>query len=358
MSNNIYYFPFNHVNRYVELSKHSLSELGYQVKSYRKLYSIANLCKRKHNTVLLNWFEDRPYRKSLSPAKQYLELLRTLLAIIMMPLFCRRVIWIRHNYLPHNLADGLTHNLPSGLAQNADQSPPDNGDVVVKQPLSHRLSCYLLGRLASEVVCMEKTPFATATVPHPLYRTDVQIEQAISATQSIGQGVSDDLQLDYVFFGCIKPYKKVHELLECWPVALRLDLLGYCADKHYAQQLNDIIVRRDLLVRWQNKYVDDQVLNHVLGKTRYVIMPHQDDSMISSGTFYHGASYGTNFLCFASKFASEKKQQHPFVHLVDKTRLEQDLASINYMPRTQVIAQSLSCYGQTAQQQAWQKLLA
>src|SRR5690606_3913275 len=126
--------------------------------------------------------------------------------------------------------------------------------------------------------------------------------------ESASGSAPEQRSIDYLFFGTIKPYKQVEELLEYWPAGRTLNILGYCADQHYSSYLNGIILRRKLAVNWQNEYVDEQELNYALAHTRYVIMPHEDDSMISSGTFYHAASYGTNFLCFPSKFAVNKAQ--------------------------------------------------
>ncbi|WP_416307632.1 hypothetical protein [Neptunicella sp. SCSIO 80796] len=335
MSDKIYYFPFQHVNRYVDLTKQTLDDLGYQVISYRKLYRLGNLFSRQHNIAVLNWFEDRPYRKSFSPFKQHIERVRTFFGILFMGLVSHKIIWVRHNYLPHNL--GQSSRTGQHLAQT-------------RRPLSHRINCFLLKHIASQIVSMEPTDLTTAVVPHPLYRSDSQLESASHAAPK-------ETVIDYLFFGTIKPYKRLEELLEYWPAGMTLNILGFCAEQTYCTYLNGIIQRRQLRVNWQNEYVDEQELNHALAHTRYVIMPHEDDSMISSGTFYHAASYGTNFLCFPSKFAINKAQKHTFVHLIDKTRLEQDLAEINYIDPQQVISQSLDCYGQAAQKQAWQRLL-
>ncbi|WP_438864519.1 hypothetical protein [Neptunicella sp.] len=363
MSERIYYFPFNHVNRYVDLTKQTLTDIGYEVLSYRHLYRFNNLLKRQENTVVLNWFEDRPYRKSFSSKQQRLELLRTTLGIVLMRLFCRRVIWVRHNYLPHNLASSSEQNpdekkpLVNKLPQLPKISIQRQHTMQKRQtprPLSHRINCFLLHHLASEVVCMEPTDFATAIVPHPLYRSDHQLQDAISTAIPFQ---AEQPPLEYVFFGTIKPYKRLDELLEHWPLGVPLTIMGYCSEPEHVTQLKCIIQRRGLWVNWTNEYVDEQELNQTLAHCRYVVMPHEDDSMISSGTFYHAASYGTNFICFNSKFARHKAQQHHFVHIVDKTGLPQQLSRVNYIPRREVMAQALKHYGQTAQQQAWKHVL-
>ncbi|MBC3767640.1 hypothetical protein [Neptunicella marina] len=332
MSQRIFYFPYHHVNRYVELNRQTLQQTGAEVHSYRQLYSLHNLRQRNNNTVVLNWFEDRPYRRSFSKPKRWLELLRTIGALLVMRRFCQKVIWVRHNHRPHNV-----NNAAKSLHNNV--------------PVSHLVNCWLLNAIADHVVTMEPTAFASEQIPHPLYRSDQQLQTANSENKQHNSHSS------FLFFGTIKPYKQLEQLLQHWPADITLTILGYCADPHYYTELNNLINQRRLKVNWHNAYVDEKQLNHTLADCRYVIMPHSDESMISSGTFYHAASYGTNFVCFDSEFARSKAARHNFVHLVDKERLTEQLKKLPYIERQEVITQCLRDYGESARLQAWQRLL-
>tara|TARA_R110001592_G_scaffold275013_1_gene541973 strand:+ start:144 stop:1136 length:993 start_codon:yes stop_codon:yes gene_type:complete len=320
-----FYFPFIHVNQYVDISKKSIADCGYDVKNFKQLFSVKNLLNRRHNAVVLNWYEDRLYQKRFGPVRAFVEHFIVLFQLIFMRCFTSNIIWVRHNFKPHNR---------------------------VKRPMTHKLTCAALKRLAKTIVTLEKTEsFSSSVVPHPLYRDDEEM------TKNISSDSETDNKVEYLFFGTIKPYKRLHDLLMLWPQHKPLKIVGYCQEPEYLEKIKAIVVSRNLNIDWQNEYVSDEYLNQLLTNTAYVFMPHSDGAMISSGTFYQAINFGVNIVCFDSFFARDKKAKHNFVHIVSEEHFEQDIENLVAVPKSVVMAEAMTWYGRSTITQAWRKLL-
>lgn len=320
-----FYFPFVHVNEYVEISKKSISESGFEVLHFKSLFNIKNLFSRTDNVAVLNWYEDRLYQKRFGQLRAFIEHFVVLFQLISMKLFASHIIWVRHNFKPHNRGN---------------------------RPFTHKLSCAALNFIATEIVTLEKTEaFNSTVIPHPLYRDDADI------THDIDSPEPELFDVDYLFFGTIKPYKRLDELLMVWPQNIFLKIVGYCQDKIYEEKIKAIIADKNLLVEWQNEYVSEAYLNDLLAKTRYVFMPHSDGAMISSGTFYQAINFGINIVCFDSFYARDKKAKHGFVHIVAKEHFEAELLKITPVPKKAVMREALAWYGRKTIVQAWSRLL-
>jgi hypothetical protein len=108
-------FPFVHVNEYVDISKESISESGFEVLDFKKLFSIKNLFNKGNNVTVLSWYEDRLYQKRFSKLRAFIEYFIVFFQLILMRLFTSHIIWVRHNFKPHNRAQRpLPTNLPVG----------------------------------------------------------------------------------------------------------------------------------------------------------------------------------------------------------------------------------------------------
>ena len=320
-----FYFPFVHVNEYVEISKKSISETGLEVLNFKKLYSIKNLFSRANNIAVLNWYEDRLYQKRFGKLRAFIEHFVVFFQLVLMRLFASHIIWVRHNFKPHNRST---------------------------RPFTHKLCCAALNFIATEIVTLEKTEaFNSTVIPHPLYRDDADIMQEIDSPEP------ENFELDYLFFGTIKPYKRVDELLTIWPQETFLKIVGYCQDIIYEEKIKTIIADRNLHVEWQNEYVSEAYLNDLLAKTRYVFMPHSDGAMISSGTFYQAINFGINIVCFDSFYARDKKAKHDFVHVVAEENFAANLQQLHAVPKKKVMSEALAWYGRKTIVQTWSELL-
>jgi beta-1,4-mannosyltransferase len=325
LNKKVFYFPFKNANQYVDISKESISDSGFNVLNFKKLFHIKNIFDRKNNVAVLNWYEDRLYQKRFGKLRAFIEHFVVFFQLILMRLFARHIIWVRHNFKPHNRA---------------------------QRPFTHKLTCGALNQLATKIVTLEKTEsFNSTVIPHPLYRNDDEILHDINRVEP------ETFEVDYLFFGTIKPYKRLDELLILWPQDTFLKIVGYCQDKTYVEKIKAIISDKNLNVDWQNEYVSEQYLNQLLAKTRFVFMPHSDGAMISSGTFYQAINFGINIVCFDSFYARDKKDKHDFVHIVAKDNLEADLLKLFPVPPKVVMREALTWYGSKTIAQAWNNLL-
>jgi beta-1,4-mannosyltransferase len=113
-----------------------------------------------------------------------------------------------------------------------------------------------LNLIATKVVTLEKTEsFNSTVIPQPLYRNNDEILNDISRVEP------ENFEVKYLFFGTIKPYKRLDELLSFWPQNTFLKIVDYCQDKTYLKKIMTIISTKNLNVDWQNEYVSEQYLN-------------------------------------------------------------------------------------------------
>ena len=317
----LFLYPFVHSNGFVERIKGAFSELGYDIQPFKKLFRPANLFSRDENWLVLNWYEDQPFRKGMSGPKRWAFLSAFFLTVCSIPLFSSKVIWVRHNYKPHNVAE------KSSLY-----------NVILR----------LLSMVADRIVTLEMTDkIESSVVKHPLYFNDRDLFQFF-------EGIGDTQKShDFLYFGSIKPYKRLDKLLEVWPVAQKLEVMGFCSDKDYAAKLHGIIEQRGLQVDWNNAFVKEETLEAAISNTRFVIMAHDDNAMISSGTFYMAMSLGANVLCFDSAFARMKAREFPFVKILQPDNLESQLANLDYVDSSVVINQAVAHYGEQAIRESW-----
>lgn len=326
MSNrSVYYFPFEHANQYVDINKNIIADAGFHVKRFSGVFNPINIIQRKRNIVVLNWFEDRPYQNRFTFLRSRLEFIIIFLQMIIIKMFAHKIIWVRHNFKPHNR---------------------DN------RPFTHKLSCWALGLIADDVVTLENTKaFNSNIVPHPLYRDD---EVIISSSKTQPEAASS---LEYMFFGTIKPYKRLHQLLMLWPQTTFLKIVGKCQDQNYVEEINSIIERRGLDVEWLNDYVSDEYLDELLAKTKFVFLPHSDGAMISSGTFYQAINFGVNIVCFDSYFARDKKAKHDFVHIVSEANFTENFENLVAVPKAKIMEEAVIWYGRSTVSEAWSNIL-
>lgn len=326
-----YFYPFEHKNKFVLNTILVLRQLGCDVKPLKRLYALGNLRKRKRNIVVLNWYEDQLYRQNFSPLKRLLYGGYFVLSLLVFPLLSSKVYWVRHNYKPHS--------------QGEDS-------------FWFRLATRLLNWVADEVVTIEPARgFDSQLVKHPLYVTDKLILDVID-------GMSDKVcteQSDgprFLYFGAIKPYKGLTELLDIWPADRSLTIAGLCKDADYTAQILSIVQQRALSVTWMNEYVEESQLEQLVSEHEFVLLPHKDGTMISSGTFYFAISLGANIIGFDSDFIRLKAEQHNFVHRVSHDNLAASLAHLQAVPRSQVLQQALKYYGEAQVRDSWASLLS
>ena len=322
----LYLYPFTHSNGFIERTKHVFSRLGYTIHPFKRLYKPTNLLCREDNWVVLNWYEDQPFRQGLSGFRRLAFIASFFISLWLIRLFSKNIIWVRHNYRPHN----------------------EEADIDL-----YRSIVRLMRSVSDKVVTLERTELlGTSVTKHPLYKEDAVIIDLQREMQIRTR------QIDYLYFGSIKPYKRLDALLAVWPESKKLTIRGYCSDNAYTRTLEDIIERRGINVDWENRFLSDEELEAAVADSKYVILPHDDHAMISSGTFYMAVSLGANILCFDSAFARNKAERFDFVQVINPKTLPVQLEALRYMPSDQVMTEALAHYSDKAVTEAWRHVLS
>ncbi|WP_282150312.1 hypothetical protein [Vibrio diabolicus] len=216
-----------------------------ELKSFNKFWELHS---QKKDVALLNWYED-------NASFSLLRAISYLFYFIYIRAAFKKVIWIRHNIAPHHNRHGILY-----------------------KAFVYILSSYCDRKITHKP--MKGFDF----IPHINY-----IEQVTRVSSPVRD-------VEFLIFGQIKKYKGIDELLKTWPTNLKLVIIGKCTEPQLELDINDIIVNRGLDVEFTNKFIDQKELNKLLLKTKQVIIPNEDNSMIVSGVFYHAASFGANIL--------------------------------------------------------------
>ncbi|AUI82186.1 glycosyltransferase family protein [Alteromonas macleodii] len=314
-------YPPRSQNEFLELNKNALNKIGYDVQPTDLAFVKYMLASPRKAVVILNWVEDRVYGRSYKTAIQYF--FKMIALVVFSKFFAKKVVWIKHNFKPHN-SSGSTKRFT--------------------------FLCRLFGLLGIPPVSLESY-FKSPSLVHPLYKSDEKLVKHMQCGES--QATNDVL-----FFGGIKPYKNLHLVLNEWPVSLPLKIAGKCSDPVYKEELESIISKRGLKVAWDNRFLSGEELNELLEASKFVLLPHSDGTMISSGSFYHAIGEGCNILTNESEFGREKSKHHSFVHLIDIKGISERTLKEIYVPKYKVLKEVLSHYGEDKVVDAWKVILA
>lgn len=316
----VFMYPRKSQNEFLELNKKALEKLGYDVKPTNFDFVKFLLISPKQAVVILNWVEDRVYGRSYKRVIQYF--VKMIALVIFSKVFAKKTVWVKHNFKPHNSTGSMKR---------------------------FKFICGLFSFLRIKPFALEEY-FGSPALIHPLYKTDNNILES--------SGLINEYENDVIFFGGIKPYKNLDAVLQDWPCSLSLKIVGKCSDASYTSLLNSIIVDRCLNVTWDNRFVSRNELDDLLKVSKFVLLPHSEGTMISSGSFYHAVGEGCNILTNNSAFGREKSGRHSFVHILDIKRLSKDLLDDIFVSRSEVLKEVVSCYGENKVVNAWKVVLA
>lgn len=325
MKNNmkLYLFPPRSKNEFLNINIKKLESLDFIVQKTDMSF-VGELLKLKRDSiVVLNWAEDRVYGHSY---KRFIfAFLKMFSMILFSKLFAKKVVWVRHNFAPH---DGSTRHY------------------------RYKSLCALYSLLNIKPIALEPY-YSTPSLVHPLYKSDAQIKLDIESAKKINCPPDNMV----VFFGAVKRYKNLHQMLDSWPKNVPLKIAGYCDDPAYQKLLENKISENQLNVDWLNKFLSLDELNTTLQNAKFVLLPHASNTMISSGSFYHAIGEGCNVITNTSEFGNFKRQQHKFVSLYDPSILTAAYLNDIYVDRASVMQEALSYYGESNVVDAWRTLL-
>lgn len=319
----LYLYPSKSQNEFLELNKEALRQLNFTVEKIDPSFIRDLLRMKKDSIVVLNWVEDRVYGRGYRTVFQSFFKMTAL--IIFAKLLAKDVIWVRHNFQPHN---------------------------GTKTNYRYRFLCGLYKLMKIKPTSLERY-YATPSLVHPLYKKDAALIDEVSKPEPLDAHKSNLV----VFFGAVKRYKNLHDVLDTWPKDIPLKIAGRCSDKYYQTFLEQKIAQQDLQVQWDNKFLDDEELNDLLKNSKFVLLPHADSTMISSGSFYHAIGEGCNVITNSSRFGQSKADQHKFVTIYDPSIISLEYLTNIYQDRVHVMGEALSCYGEKRVIAAWHDVL-
>lgn len=296
------YPPKMEMNEYFSLNSAVWEKMGFSVTSFRKITSkILKPFSWNRDLLILNFFENLVVQD-----KRLIKLGVAVLYLLFAKIVVRKIIWVRHNYKPHDMKPGSEWYY----------------DVI----------CKIMYHLANEIVAHREVDGLNITkvVPHPLYRKINMDDE--------GQD-DENNKKDYVFlyFGLVRAYKGLPSLLSVWPQDKKLTMLGYCQDIDLTNEINSIIYNRKILVSWENSYIEASELDSAILNSDYVVIPHVDNSMIVTGAIFHAMSLGANVLVNKSDFSAWATNEYPFVHEYNNDELQAILCSLNVPNKKDVL---------------------
>lgn len=320
----IFCYPFHlKNNRYIDIHKSLWSELGYKVTSLKGL-TFFTLINRNNNYAIFNWLEDSVIRAN--GKSRLITFVYKVVLLFTAKLFCKHVIWVRHNIKPHSL----------------------KGEKPLYLNLFEKIYLFISDCVVThaDIECKHKHHYV---VPHPLYSEGFEFKTA---------GLNDDPTIDFIFFGAVTKYKNLDVLLKMWPSNKKLVIAGACKDEVLKNDLEEIIMRRNLMVDWLDRFIQDDELNNLLKNSRVVLIPHSSGSMIVSGSFYHAVSYGCEVIMSNNAFYDYLNKFFPYVHVVNDASIDEKLdLLLMENKKNRVIKCAIACFGNDKVKDAWRRII-
>tara|TARA_R110001583_G_scaffold172679_1_gene326461 strand:- start:4256 stop:5221 length:966 start_codon:yes stop_codon:yes gene_type:complete len=317
----VFCFPFRYQNKIIQINNEVLESLDCDVFPLKSVYKLNNILDTK-KIIVLNWIEDQPYLKSYGLVKSWIYFFYYIFTIIFCKITSEKIIWIKHNFNPH---------IKSSTAYR------------------HLITCTLMRFLNIKETTLESY-VGDAYIPHPLYLNDTEL-------RGLAAKIEDSDKVKVAFFGHVKRYKGLHDALELWPKNISLQIYGELESASYKKELVSIIKRRNINVRIHDGFLTDVELERLLLSTSHVFLPHEANTMISSGSFYHAISYGCNILATKSEFSENKSRKHDFVNIYDLDKLQLSNLENTMLQRRYIISESLRCYSRSKLRNCWNAIL-
>jgi beta-1,4-mannosyltransferase len=317
-SNNIYCYPNSlDGNDYLKMNIRLWKEMGLNIKRFQSvLGKLFTPQKWTNDFLVLNFYEN-----SVLGRFPVLRLFRGFLFLLLARLVVKKVIWVRHNYVPHSL----------------------NG---VKIGYFNSM-CFLLKKLSHETVVHRpaKGIDFTRVVPHPLF-TYSHVENNES-DYNTSEGVG------FLCFGQVRENKGMCQLLGCWPLDIKLTIIGACNDNGLEVKIREIIRKRQLNVKWNNMFVSTVSLNDAISQADCIVIPHLDKSMIVTSATFHAMSLGTNILSNESEFSDWSSELYPFSTSFNYKNLSKKIKNLELFSKLEVMAYARDNNSDIKVKEAW-----
>ena len=303
------YTPFeSSENAYTARTVEILSRLGTVTKAPTLrsfLRSPLSYRPNSYEFIIANWIEN-----SIVNHKGRLSIvgvLKFVLNVLLFNVLSRKTIFVRHNNYPHQTS-------PAASAYAARII--DWAEMFFDYVVTHS------GHNA--------TP-KRKYIPHPLYKHSHSAEFA--------QNQQEDY---FLIFGRILPYKKIETLVEVIPENVRLVIAGSAPDKSYIEYLRGLAVAKE--IQLIAEFVSDERAAQLCKSSRGIVITHNDNDMIVSGTFFYALSLGIPLYTIATPFTEWacKTLEIPGLHVAKDIQSLCDAMTLSTGPAKQLAASEQS----------------
>lgn len=310
----IYCYPYISMdNEYINNLQSVWKKLGYIIcQAPRDLSETLKCRPGSEDVIVLNWFEERASKSKLP----VVEFIRTIIMITLLNLKFSKIITIKHNIKPHNNACTFYYRVLSLLVSYVSDET-----VVHRDNYSETFSY----------------------IPHPIYPKSSNLDKT--------------RKIDFLVFGAVKKYKGIDKLLLNWPAEYSLKIIGKCDSYKIKSTILSIIKIRKLTVEWEDRFISTNELDEAIVDSKFVILPHDNNSMIVSGAFYHAASLGASILMKEGGFSNYCCSKFSFVKSYDDNALESVIETIKPSEPYKIISELKAVCGLNEIMVKWQLLL-
>lgn len=322
----ILFYPRSGENQYTQNVFDVINFFSDEVKQVEPLSF--NLLKNGFNAydlAIVHWLDNTLVNKHKKMT--VLSIAKYLTKLLILKYVAKKIVYVRHNMYPHALSGKSAYTAEKIIDFVASAC---TASVVHSGHLAQGNSKYL---------------------PHPLYK--------VISTQTCIQSVAQSNK-SFVIFGRIVEYKSIHHLLKVWRED-KLIVAGKSDSKAYLETLNAIVSEKELSqVLIQASFLSDEDASNLVSNSDGLIITHNDQDMIVSGSFFFAASLGVPVHAVKSPFFEwlVKEYQYPGLFLYDN--LESLAANISQQPiinRKEILEAADLLFGDQAVLSAWEKFL-
>lgn len=261
------YTPFeNKENAYTKRTIEILSHLGSVSKTPTLRDFLRNPFRHKpgsYEFTISNWTEN-----SIINPKGNLSAIGTLkfiLNIALMKIISKKTIFVRHNNYPHN---------------SSTRTAPRAERII-------DIAEYFFDHVVTHSGHNESSK--RIYIPHPLYKFPDSAQKG-----RINPGNY------FLIFGRILPYKKIERIIEAIPPEISLIIAGSAPDKSYVEKLSSLAATKE--IQLIPEFISDEKAMSLAKGSRGIVITHNDNDMIVSGTFFYAVSIGVPVYSVSTPF--------------------------------------------------------
>lgn len=272
-------------------------------------------CYKKYDVAVINWLENN--LRSESKRLFLFGILKFFVYIVFFKLAARKTVYVRHNISPHDMPR---------LQARLSKKIVDFGERFFDKKVAHS------GHLMAEDYFY---------VPHPLYQTGVES----------GEADEDSLKSYYLVFGRVERYKQIDSIVAHWPQTEKLLIAGPASDHDYVSEL--IVMAKGLNIDFDIRFVPDEEIATIMAQAKAIILSHDGEEMIVSGSFFHAISYGVPVIASNQAFLNWLKRDKDFSGLalfstVDE--LDDVISKPDVSSKNKILSESAALFGAHAVQ--------